>query len=50
MMFLGIEMDFVEPPAGLFWCLELCPVVEGGGMGLFFLRKKKQSHQNMEVE
>lgn len=34
MMVLGMEMDFVEPPARLFWCLEICPVVAGCGMGL----------------
>lgn len=35
-MLLGIEMDFVERPARLFRCLEVCLVVAGGGMDLAF--------------
>lgn len=40
-MVLGIGMDFVAPPARLFWCLEMCPVVAGGGMGLAFFKEKE---------
>lgn len=31
----------MEPPARLFWCLEMCPVVAGGGMGLAFFKEQE---------